>query len=58
MRKKSKPPTRITPEAQRICRAWAEIMKAELSPSRVAWHLDMLDRWDQAKRKDLEKKNA
>jgi hypothetical protein len=45
----------VTPEVQRIVTAWAEIMKATLSPARVAAHLAMLEQWEQEKAKILEK---
>jgi hypothetical protein len=56
--KKRKSYLPVTPEAQRICEAWAEIVKIELSPARVTEHLDMLERWERAKVRDLREKKA
>ena len=52
-RRKNKPHAEITPEAQGIVNAWEWILKAKISPQRVADHLAELEECERVKREDL-----
>jgi hypothetical protein len=51
--KRPKPNRPVTPQAQMICDAWAEIMKATLSPGHVTEHLAMLEDYEHTKEQTL-----